>query len=117
MKSKQPKTIADLKINWTFTSQYEGSLVTVKNLEKNNPDLLTIKIKSDTYYFKYDNECKFQITVFKDGLLSSLMSFLEEVDFQFRRQRQIFHGYEINPLKLDQFELIAENTFQIHVKE
>lgn len=111
------KTIADLLINWVFSSQYKGSLVATQNLEERNPDLVGIKVKSFTYYFKYNNEFKFQVTVFKDGLLSNLISFLEEVDFQFRRQRQIVNGYEIKPLVLDRFELIGNNTFQIHVKE
>lgn len=117
MKSNKSKTIADLSINWVFSSQYKGSLVATQNLEENNPDLAKIKVKSLTYYFKYNDEFKFQITVFKDGLLSNLISFLEEVDFQFRRQRQIANGYSITPLVLDHFELIGTNTFQIHVKE
>ena len=113
MKSNNPKTIADLSINWVFSSQYKGSLVATQNLEERNPDLVNIKVKSFTYYFKYNNEIRFQVSVF----IMSLISFLEEVDFQFRRQRQIVHGYEIKPLVLDRFELIGTNTFQIHVKE
>lgn len=107
------KTIADLSINWVFSSQYKGSLVTTQNLEERNPDLVGVKVKSFTYYFRYNNEIRFQVSVF----IMSLISFLEEVDFQFRQQRQIIYGYEIKPLVLDRFELIGNNTFQIHVKE
>jgi len=117
MSKNKPKTIADLSINWVFSSEYKGSISAIKTLTEDNPNLVDIKVKSFTYYFKYLNEFKFQITVIKDSILTSLTAFLEEVDFQFRRQRQIAYGYSISPLVLDHFELISENTFRIHVKE
>lgn len=60
MKNKTPKTIADLKINWTFCKG-EGN-VRIENSEvfsqfrKLNPDICDLVIKRDCYTIKYNNE-------------------------------------------------------------
>ena len=112
-KPKQPKTIADLEINWTFKPKYEGIDKGREAFKILNPSL-NYKIKKDWYTFvvsglnfcvklgEYDN--------------NSIDSFIEQVDCEFRQTRKELNLKFDENLTLIKFKLISDNTFEIHVK-
>ncbi len=108
MSKSKPQTIADLKINWTFDWNIE-SLILAK-IEEANPEIKHLKIVKNKYNFVI-NEWDFTVQTIDNDTLSSLL---------WKIDGKVFPLQEINQLPrvlvLDHCELIAENTFRIHVK-
>ncbi len=105
---KQPKTIADLKINWVFDYNFEDLISPL--VQKLNPNIYQLKIVNDKYSFTINN-CSFEIETSN----STLGFLLKEIDCKvFSLQEK---GLLSKVLTLINFELISENTFRIHVKE
>lgn len=110
---KQPKTIADLEINWTFKPEYKGIDIGRETFKSLNPSL-NYKIKKDWYTFvvsglyfcvklgKYDN--------------NSIDSFIEQVDYEFRQTHKELNLKFDENVTLIKFKLVSNNTFEIHVK-
>ncbi len=108
-KPKTPRTIADLKINWTFEKRKmdEGTY----EFDKLNPTLIKLKIKTNrTYRFLIDdtNFVFDSVQYYGPGDNVSIDSFIEAISWKMR----IATGK--TGFKLDRFELISENTFRIH---
>ncbi len=102
---KISKTIADLKINWTFDST-QGSRLFVESYEifnKLNPELKQYAILPGKYNF-YFNDYKFEVNL---GIKQVLSFFIvQEIDYciwckQSDHELPLF-------LTLDRFELIFE---------
>lgn len=107
---KQPQTIADLKINYTFTdykSKNDGIFKKHERFRKANKSLLKYSIKQRDYTFHL-GEVVFNF--YNCSYLTRLPEFIEWLNFELvNREVKL-------PLKLDRFELLSENTFRIHVK-
>lgn len=110
-KPKKPKTIADLKINWTFEirKMFEGTY----EFTRLNPELIDYRIKTNqNYTFLIDDKSfvfdSFQYYGPEDNV--SIDSFVEAISWKMR----IATGK--TGFKLDHFELISENTFRIHTR-
>ena len=118
MKSNKPKTIADLKINWTFEPQQKSLTSTTDSIVRLNPKYEKLRIKNGYYIFQYD-DWEFVISQLHNhsGRLDTFSGFLEEIDYRFRDRIQFSQGSMFKPLTLDRFELLDEGTFKIHVKE
>lgn len=73
MKNKTPKTIADLKINWTFckveVDSWENFEV-LSQFRKLNPDICDLVIKQDYYIITYKNEDYILHSLDKESLAS-----------------------------------------------
>jgi hypothetical protein len=110
---KQPETIADLKINWTFKPDYKGMDVGRETFRSLNPSL-NFKIKKDQYIF-VASDCKFYVNLKKYDN-NSIASFIEEVDYAFRQAHEELNLKFDENLILIKFKLISNNTFEIHVK-
>ena len=107
MLKSNPKTIADLKINWTFEEQniYDPmGIVLAKDFYQLNPKLIPNLIKKDEYSFQIKNK---EYIIYTYG--TSLCLFFNDINYNVAL-------YEIFKT-LDRFELLSENTFCIHVKE
>lgn len=106
---KQPETIADLKINWIF-AEYENDSMFAKEarFRTQNKSLLKYKIKRDDYTFLVNDSVFY---VHASNSYSSIDSFIEEINFKLA-----FNSCHL-PKKLTRFELVAENTFRIHLEE
>ena len=120
MKSNKPKTIADLKINWTFEPQQKSLTSTTDSIVRLNPKYEKLKIKNGHYIFQYaDWEFVIsQVHIHNNSeRLNTFSGFLEEIDYRFRDRIQFSQGSMFKPLTLDRFELLDEGTFKIHVKE
>lgn len=101
MKNSKPKTIADLKFNWKF-----GTDITVESkFQQLNPKLIDFRIKEGNYQFIIGDR-KFEVDCFYSRPIRYFFQDIVELSADF------IHG----PSKLVKFELIAENTFRIHVK-
>ena len=120
MKSN-PKTIADLKINWEFdydSLKHENEYVA--DFNANNEHLTRIKIKPGLYHFQYNDRII-------DLLASShyeweLGQFFWILNYQLRVYSYQYldgKGYciTIPSFELKKFEFISENTFKIHAKK
>jgi hypothetical protein len=108
---KQPKTIADLKFNWTF-DHYENENLFAKEakFKKQNKSLLKYKIRCQNYKFLVNN---LEFWVYNSGAISQIESFIEEINYKL----SYIYGKKILPKKLTKFELVEENTFRIHLEE
>ena len=110
-KPKTPRTIADLKINWTFEhDESKGPYFDQERFQELNPELQHIKVKHDFYYFLIGKET---VTVSCDGYYGTfdktsqpLFNFIEALTWSLKDI--------LKHQKLDRFELISENTFRIH---
>ena len=106
---KKPKTIADLKINWTFIENIKGKLIRthISKFKELNPNLAKLKIKGIEYKFKYiDNDTEYEIVLpFRNTLtLARLISTLN-------------YGFSIllkQEMILSSFERINDNEYIIH---
>ena len=118
MKSNKPKTIADLKINWTFEPQQKSLTSTTDSIVRLNKKKKKLRIKNGYYIFQY-SDWEFVISQLHNhrGRLNTFSGFLEEIDYRFRDRMQFAQGSMFKPLTLDCFELLDEGTFKIHVKE
>jgi hypothetical protein len=121
MSKNKPQTIADLRINWTFSIYYEGIEETAASFIRQNPDLRNLKIKKDNYTFKFVDQghtfvYRIKETDFKSKHnLFSLPFFFEQIDYTLRDVRQ-FKLHPIKSLVFDRFEEVNKNEFFIHVK-
>jgi hypothetical protein len=110
MSKNNPKTIADLKINYTFTdyeSENEGIFKKHERFKKANKSILKYTVAPRTYTFHL-GELVFDF--YNNAYLTDLPRFIEWLNFELvDREVQM-------PLKLDHFELLSENTFRIHIK-
>ena len=100
MSKSKPKTIADLKFNWKF-----GNDFTCAEFQQLNPKLIDFRIKEGNYQFIIGDH-KFEVDCFYSRPIRYFFQDIVELSADF------IHG----PSKLVKFELIAENTFKIHVK-
>lgn len=108
MKTK-PQTIADLKFNWTFDFKWKNIRTIREMFETLNPNILKYKIKRGNYEFQIDNVT----THFYADNNTPLSYLIDHLDIDLV-DRIEFKDKLL--LKLVKFELIAENTFKIHVK-
>lgn len=79
-------------------------IVLAKDFYQLNPKLIPYQIKKDEYSFQIYNK---EFSIYTYG--TSLGFFFNDINYNVA-QYKIFKT-------LDQFELISENTFKIHVKE
>ncbi len=108
MSKNKPKTIADLKINWTFEDYFDETISDKeKKFSLQNQELLKFKIKEGDYKFLV-NDSSFTVCVYLT--LRKFESFIEHINF-----RMTCRNIEL-PRKLDRFELVSPNTFRIHLK-
>lgn len=113
MTKKKPQTIADLKFNWTFSLDQGSQLYDeTEELFKNlNNEVYNHYISPNTYIF-YVNNYKFETFLsYKERLVSFFVRRIGFNIFCFQNDDKLN-----TTLKLVKFELIAENTFKIHVK-
>ena len=109
----EPKTIADLKINWTFKPEYKRIDIGRETFRSLNPSL-NYKIKKDWYTF-VASDCNFCVKLGEYDN-NSIDSFIEQVDYEFRQTRKELNLKFEENLTLIKFKLISDNTFEIHVK-
>ena len=116
MKTKTPKTIADLDINWTFDSKLENlescsntSLAKTNLFQSMNPSLTEIKMKQDCNLFYLSEKTqKLCATPLYNEPLAEYISYLN---------LRIFDQFpETTPFKLDYFERISDTEYIIHGK-
>jgi hypothetical protein len=110
MLKTKPQTIADLKINYTFTdyeSVNEGFSKKHERFRKANKSLLKYKIKQCNYIFHLNN---LVFDFYNRSSLTELPDFIEWINFEL-----VYRKIKM-PLTLDRFELLSENTFRIHTK-
>ena len=109
MKTKTPKIIADLDINWTFC-EGEGSIpireckVFFKFVEL-NPTICNLVIKRNCYSITYQNE-EFIIYSQPDESLASFITYLNYLVWDF----------SATDFKLSHFERIFDTKYIIHGK-
>ncbi len=109
MSSNNPRTIADLKINWTFDWNIEGGIL--GKIWELNTETKHLKIKKALYKFLI-NDFVFDVYANKNYNIGDLIYVIDGNVFHFQEMNQL-----PRVLVLDRFELLAENTFRIHVKE
>lgn len=108
MSKSKPKTIADLKINWTFDWNIDSSISTkIRGL---NTEISSLKIVKNIYRFFID-DWHFAIETSNGHTLLDLIYSVDAKIFDLQQSNRLSRI-----LVLDHFELIAENTFRIHVK-
>ena len=101
MNNKTPKTIADLKINWTFSERFNN----IELFNQTNPSICSLKLKPDMYWFYFENK-QFCCHSFGYESLAKFFSFLNIcVLYQFRKS-----------IKLDKFERISDTEYILHGK-
>lgn len=111
MKNK-PKTIADLKINWTFELFSKSVERNRIQFEKLNPDLLKYRIKPGDYKLQYlDRIIWFYVTSSEP-----LFHLIDHVDYELYLKSKE-SPVNTKPLKLLKFELISETEFKIWTLE
>lgn len=115
---KQPKTIADLDINWTFNGIYGTIAEIITHFNKLNLDTYHLKIKCGKYkFFVLDKE--FEIELYSEN-------YSHIGDLIYHINNKIYYYYHI-PIELVKFELIlpivevngfnlVKGSFRIHVK-
>lgn len=111
MSKAKPKTIADLKINWTF-SGYEKERVYQKfeRFEKDNPSISHLRIKPENYRF-YDGSV-YVGNVYVNHSIMDIGWFIEYLNWMI-----MLYNSDFSNSVLDHFELIEKNKFRIHVKK
>lgn len=104
----KPRTIADLKINWTFEQNFCSPEV-IEKFEKLNPSLNSVRIKEGSYKFIFNGPL-FIVNSYKGAFEdnTSLSSFFDDINY--------FVAHYGN-FELDRIELLADKSFKIHVKE
>lgn len=110
MSNPNPQTIADLKINYTFTdykSAKDNIFKKHERFRKANKSLLKYNLAQRDYTFHLD---ELVFNFYNCSALTKLPEFIEWLNFE------LGHRKVQMPLKLDHFELISENTFRIHTK-
>lgn len=108
MSKSNSKTIADLSINWTFDWGIDTSILV--KIQELNPEIFSLKIVRNTYYFLID-DLKFSVQVIDNDTLADLIYCVDGRIFNLQNSKNL-----PNILVLDRFEFIEENTFRIHVK-
>ncbi len=105
MKKSKPKTIADLKIEWTFETESEET-----NCSKFiglNPELTNTKLKGGSELtFVFENT-SFQASPYSGELLND---FIDYMTYCFMR-------YVGKRVKFSHFEKLSETEYRIHGKE
>lgn len=116
MSKNNPKTIADLKIDWTFdystlNRYFNDTRSEFRKLNTEIHDLLIAKRKYK-FFVSYSNET-FEINVM-NWHSRELTDLILELDYQIYSLQV---GEKLSKLLiLDRFELIKKNEFRIHVK-
>lgn len=117
MSKTKSKTIADLKINWTFDystadRDYHDTRSEFQKLNSNVHNLLIAKRKYK-FFVSYSNE------TFEVNLINwhsrELLDLVLELDYQIYSLQADEKLSKL--LILDRFELIRKNEFRIYVKE
>jgi len=106
MKKSKPKTIADLKIDWTFETTLNDVDSNIKLFNKLNPRLKNLKLKGSDVTFVF-NETKMSVSPWKK---ESLAHYIDFVSYQFSNSV----GKKV---KLSHFEKLSETEYRIHGKE
>ena len=107
MKNKTPKTIADLKINWTFCKD-EGNIrieetEVFSQFRKLNPDICDLVIKRDCYTIKYKNEDYILHSLDKE----SLSSFITYLNYLIWKDSS-------KDAKLKKFQRVSDTEYILH---
>lgn len=108
MSKNKPKTIADLKINWTFDWHIEFGIF--EKIQELNPEIKHLKIVKNSYRFVIDG-WDFSIQTIDTETLTNLLWRIDGSVFCLQSTDKLS-----KVLVLDRFELIKENEFRIHVK-
>lgn len=104
----KPRTIADLKINWTFEQNF-CSLEVIEKFEKLNPSLNSIRIKEGSYKFVFKDREHLVNSYKGDYEDNTLLSaFFDDINY--------FVAHYEN-FELDRIELLTDGSFKIHVKK
>ena len=106
---KKPKTIADLKIIWTFI-EGEGSIAICESLAYNlfqelNPKIYTLTIKSDNYKLRFRNQYM-DVGSYNSESLAEYMVYMNYV---------VWNNFK-ESIVLDQFEQVSPQVFILHEK-
>lgn len=110
---KKPQTIADLKINWTFDNNFIDYYEQLRIFNLLNPTLIEIEIKPGKYFFHWNSH---RIEIY-EGVKCKLFEFIWDLGYYLRTEIDSSDNLVLkNPLQLNNFKLISENTFQIHEK-
>ncbi len=116
MKKKQPKTIADLDIIWTFSNYLPW--LCEQEFQILNPNLTNLKIISNSYKFVIE----FPFALGKDSFrilisepYSQLWWLMNSIDKKIQEYSKHFPKFD-NKLVLDKFVKINETTFEIVLK-
>lgn len=114
MKNKTPKTIADLKINWTFDSKLDNPLYIsfnkdnkMKLFKELNPILSNFSLKNNPNVFHLFGTV-IEATALHKESLAEYISYLN----------CLISDYfpEMAPFKLSRFERISDTEYIIHGK-
>lgn len=117
MSKTKSKTIADLKINWTFDyskadRDYHDTRSEFRKLNTEIHDLLIAKRKYK-FFVSYSNET-FEVNLI-NWINHEVIDLVLELDYQIYSLQADEKLSKL--LILDRFELIRKDEFRIHVKE
>ena len=106
---KKPKTIADLKIIWTFIED-EGNIticntLTYKLFKELNPNIHALTIKPDSYIIRFRNQ-DYDVMSYNSESLAGYMTYLNYI---------IWSKFE-ESIILDRFEQISLRIYILHEK-
>lgn len=102
MTHKTPKTIADLKINWTFSERFNN----IELFRQINPSICNLKLKPNAYWFWFEKQ-QFCCHSFGYESLATFFSFMNIcVLYQFHKS-----------IKLNKFERISDTEYILHGKK
>ena len=107
MKKKTPKTIADLKINWTFCKSEVNTPIPESKVfflfQELNSSIYNLVIKKDRYVIKYQNE-EFVIHSLHNESVCSFMTYLNWL---------IWNSFE-KTFKLKKFVRVSDTEYIIY---
>lgn len=100
----KPQTIADLKIEWTFETEFDK--INCNKFTRLNPNLVNTKLKEGDYNFTFENY-SFRVSPYQS---ESLGHFIDYLSYHFL-------CYVGKKVKLSHFEKLSETEYRIHGKE
>jgi len=111
MKKNKPRTIADLKFDWTITREaHEDIGKARKKILDKNPHLEKLKIVKNDYVFLIDS-LTFELSILDTSVsLKKVLYFFEYLCFVLN------HSYSITGT-FSHFERIDDQTYRIHMKK
>lgn len=105
-KFKKPKTIADLKIEWTFETIANDGDSNIELFNRLNPHLQNLKLKGSEVIFIF-NDTKILGSSWRKESLAHYIDFVS----------YLFCNSVGKKVKLSHFEKLSETEYRIHGKE